>query len=111
MSVSLVEHVSALTTANGCIKHVSVLTTMDGCVCVSGETCQCSNHCGLVCLCLWWNISVPLSLWMGVSVSLVEHVSALTTVDGCICISGAICQCSDHSGWMFLYLWCNMAVL
>ena len=45
-----------------------------------------------------------LSLWMGVSVSLVEHVSALTTVDGCICVSGVIYQCSDNSGWVCLYL-------
>ena len=106
------------------LEHVSALITVNLCVCVSCgtfqcsdhyewlyQTCQCSDHYGWVCLCLCWNISVLLSLWMGVSVSLVEHVSAVTTVDGCICVSLAIYRCSDHSGWIYLYLWWNMSVL
>ena len=103
--VFLVQYVSALTTVDGCVcisgviwqcsdqcgwvclsiyllEHVTALITVDLCVCVSCGKCQCSDHCGWVCLCLWWNISVLLQLWMGVSVSLVEHVSGLTIEDG-----------------------------
>ena len=95
MSVSLVEHVNAL-------------TTVDGCVCFSVGTCQFSDHCGLVCL------------WMGMSMSLVEHVSALITVDGCVkhvsalttvdecvCVTGATGQCSDHRGWVYKTCQCS----
>ena len=28
----------------------------------------------------------------------IKHVSAPTTVDRCVCVSGGICQCSDHCG-------------
>ena len=115
----------------------SALTTVDGCVCVSGGTCQCSDHCGRVCLCLWYKMSVLCSMWMGVYVSLVEHVSALTTVHGCVkhvsplisvvgCAVSLVehvrsltivewvcqtCQCSDNYGWECLCLWQNMTVL
>ena len=58
LQLSLVKHVSGLTIEDGFVKHVSAVTTVDGYVCVSVGTCQCSYHCGLVCLCLWWNISM-----------------------------------------------------
>ena len=58
VSVSLVEHVSCLTIEDGCFKHFSAVTTVDWCVCVSSGTFQCSDYCGLVCLYLWWNMSV-----------------------------------------------------
>ena len=58
VSVSLVEHVSGLTIEDGCIKQVNAVTTADGCTFVSVGTWQCSYQCGLVCLCLWWNISM-----------------------------------------------------
>ena len=58
------------------------------------------------------------------SVSLVEYVSTLTTgvryikyvcalntVDGCDGASGATCQCSDHSGWVYKCLWWNLSLL
>ena len=95
MSVSLVQHVSALTTVDWCIKHVVAPTTLDRGVCVSAgtcqysdhsgwvyQTCQCSKHCGWVFLCLCWNMSVLSPLWTIVSMSQVEYVSALTTADG-----------------------------
>ena len=60
-------------------------------------------------------------LWMGVSVSLVEHFSALITLDGCVsalisvdwcdCVYGGTFQCPDHCGFVGLYLWRNMSVL
>ena len=81
------------------VEHVSAQITVDGCVCVSGGICQCCDHGGWVCLCLWWNMSVLCPLWMGVSVSLVEHVSALITVDLYVC------------EWVYLCLWWNMSVL
>ena len=139
MSVSLLEHVNTLTTAcikrvsvltivDGCIKHVNALTTVDGCVFVSGEhvsalttldgcvflsvgTCHCFDHCALMCLCILWKISMLLSLWMGVSVSLVERISAPTIVDGSICVSGGTYQCSNHCGWVCMCLWWNISVL
>ena len=40
VSVSVVQHVSALTTADWCIKYISDLYSVDGCVCISGATCQ-----------------------------------------------------------------------
>ena len=142
MSVSLLENVSTLTTAcikhvsvltivDGCIKHVNALTTVDcsvfgeqvtalitvdWCVCVSCGKFQCSDHCGWVCLHLWWNISVLLQLWMGVCVSLVEHVSCLTIEDGCfkhgyVCVSFGTCHCSYHCGWVCLCLCWNISML
>ena len=38
------------------------------------------------------------------SVSLVENVSAVITVDGCICVSVAPFQCSDCCGLMSVSL-------
>ena len=102
MCVPLVQHVIAVITVDGVyvslVQHVSALTTVDGCICVSGGTCQCFNHCGWGCLCFCCYILVLLPLLVGVSVSLVQNVSALTTVDGCVCISGGICQRSDQCG-------------
>ena len=63
------------------LEHVTALITVDWCVCVSCGKFQCSDHYGWVCLCLWWNISVLLQLWIGVSVFLVEYVSGLTIED------------------------------
>ena len=40
---------------------------------------------------------------VGESVFLAQLVSALTTVSGCVCVSGAKCQCIDHCGWVCLY--------
>ena len=76
------EHVSALTTVDGCIKHVNAPTPVELGVCVSVGTCQCSDHCGWVRLCLWCNTS----MCMGVSVSLVAHITALITLDGWVCV-------------------------
>ena len=36
---------------------------------------------------------------MGVAVSLVQLVNALTNVDGHVCVSGGTCQCFNHCGW------------
>ena len=60
------------------LEHVTALITVDLCVCVSCGKFQCSDHCGGMCPCLWWNISVLLQLWMGLTVSL------------------GTCQWSDH---------------
>ena len=48
---------------------------------------------------------------MGASLSLVEYISALTTVDVRVCGSGATCQCFEHCGWVSLCLCWNMSVL
>ena len=93
VSVPLLEYVSALTIADGCIKHISALTSVDGCFVSLVEY-----------------ISALTSV-DGCFVSLVEYISALTTVDGCVCGSGATCQCFDHCGWLSLCLWWYMSVL
>ena len=44
-------------------------------------------------------------------VGCIKHISALTTVDGCICVSVGTRQCSGHCGWVGLCLRCNISVL
>ena len=77
MSVSLVEQVSAL-------------ITVDGGVCVSGGTCQYTDHRG----------------WVYQTLTL-----TLTTVNGCVFVSGAKCQSCDHCGCVYRFLWSNMSLL
>ena len=45
------------------------------------------------------------------SVSLVEHVIALTTVDVYVCAYDGTGQSCDDCGWVLLCLWCNMSML
>ena len=62
------------------VQHVSALTNVDGCVYASGGTCQCSDNCGWVCL---EHVS-SLTIVDGCA----KHVSAMTTMDGCGCVPG-----------------------
>ena len=80
------------------VEHVIALTTVDVYVCAYDGTGQSCDHCGWVLLCLWCNMSMLRPQCMGVSVSLLEYVIALTMVDRCVCVSGGICQHSDHWG-------------
>ena len=100
MYLPLVQHVIAVTAVDGVyvslVQYVSALITVDVCICVYGGNCQCFSHCGWGCLCFWCYMLDLLPLLVGVSVSLVQNVSALTTVDGCVCVSVGTYQCCCH---------------